>query len=810
MPRLLAFALLGTAATFNEPSHLVFHITGEPLAVTVVHLTFHVVSGVAYAWAVVLFPDGELPFGNVHAHRWRLRAALAAVTAIVTVVCWRSSFVPHPPFFVLFFGILVPAAGFASQTARLRRPAGRSPQELAQSRLLRTALVPAMVAAALWLLATAATVLGGAVEVHADVWRHELQDAFPAVFAVVPVALLVGILRYRLFEIDTLARRTFLYGLLAGFVTVTYALLVTVTGALVGSGAWAAVLAMTLVALAVEPARVALHGVANRLVFGQQLSPAEALRSLADGLERLGPADELRELCRVVVLGTRAAASAEVLLRVDGTLEPAACYPAGTTAGQACDRVVPIGDAGEIRLRLHRGLRLRPHEERLLQDLAQHAGLMLRNAQLAAELARHVELVGAQAAELARSRARVVTAQDAERVRLERDLHDGAQQELIAVLVGPAARSRDRRERPRGVRQGARRARGAAGLDHPDDAGAVRRRPPGAAGRRRASGRRSRRRCRRCGGRASTSSSMPRCRSGPPLDVEAAVYYCCQEAMQNAAKHARGAHALGQRGAGAARSSRGRCATTEPASTRREARAGSGLEHMAARLAVLGGSVAVQSEPGSRDAGARPGADRRRRSVTGVALDRLSSPSLVRAAIVGAGVLLTALAVTTAATATTAAADGAWRRPPLWALAVAPLAVVLLLPAVRRGGDRLAARLLLGDDADAYAEMAAFSSRIANTLAVDDVLPRLAEAAARTVHGEGAEVELLLDEGRSWRQVWPPEAATVDRACRSRCGTAAPPWARSASRRQPGCARPTCGCWTSSPGRRAWPSRPCG
>jgi hypothetical protein len=138
-----------------------------------------------------------------------------------------------------------------------------------------------------------------------------------------------------------------------------------------------------------------------------------------------------------------------------------------------------------------------------------------------------------------------------------------------------------------------------------------------------------------------------------------------------------------------------------------------------------------------------------------------SSPEVVRGAIVGGAVVLTALAVTSAATAATRAADGAWVRPPLWALAVAPLAVVLLLPTVRRGGDRLAARILHGGDADAYTRMTAFSSRIANTLAVDEVLPRLAEAAARTVRGEQAEVQLMLDEGRRWRQVWPPDAGAL-------------------------------------------------
>ena len=61
VPRLLGCALLGTAATFNLPSHRAFHITGNPWPIALTHFTFHIVSGVAYVWAVVLCPDGRLP-----------------------------------------------------------------------------------------------------------------------------------------------------------------------------------------------------------------------------------------------------------------------------------------------------------------------------------------------------------------------------------------------------------------------------------------------------------------------------------------------------------------------------------------------------------------------------------------------------------------------------------------------------------------------------------------------------------------------------------------------------------------------------
>ena len=155
-PRLLALAFIGTAATFNEPSHVVFHLLEHAPLVTAVHFTFHIVSGVAYLWAVLLFPDGRLPLVRAAHHRWVTRLAATASTGLIIWVCYRSSFVAHPPFFVAFFGILVPVCGIVSQTIRIRGRGNRDPVERQQSRLLRIALVPALVAAlGLWLAAHA-------------------------------------------------------------------------------------------------------------------------------------------------------------------------------------------------------------------------------------------------------------------------------------------------------------------------------------------------------------------------------------------------------------------------------------------------------------------------------------------------------------------------------------------------------------------------------------------------------------------------------------------------------------------------------
>jgi signal transduction histidine kinase len=88
-----------------------------------------------------------------------------------------------------------------------------------------------------------------------------------------------------------------------------------------------------------------------------------------------------------------------------------------------------------------RGDAVTPTEDRLIGNLATQAGLVLRNAGLTEQLM-------ARLADLRASRERLVTAQDRERRRLERDLHDGAQRDLagLAGKLGQAAAALDQDE----------------------------------------------------------------------------------------------------------------------------------------------------------------------------------------------------------------------------------------------------------------------------------------------------------------------------------------------------------------------------
>jgi hypothetical protein len=304
VPRLLAFALLGTAATFNMPSHRAFYITGSPWPIATIHFTFHIVSGVSYLWAVLLFADGTLP-SRVRVSARGQRVAAVAVTLAATFICWRSSFLAHPQFFVIFFGILIPVVGIGAQALRLADPATDTAHRRA-ARLLTAALLPALGVAVTWLAARGVQWVGGAAGVASGRLAVNLQDLFPAVSAIVPVVLFAGIVRHRLWGIDRVLSRVLVYGAIAAVVSAAYVVAVAFGGWRAGGALWFSVLVLSVMAVAIEPIRARARRWSNRIVFGQDLSPSEAIRTLISGLEHLSPTAELDQLVEVTVRATRA------------------------------------------------------------------------------------------------------------------------------------------------------------------------------------------------------------------------------------------------------------------------------------------------------------------------------------------------------------------------------------------------------------------------------------------------------------------------------------------------------------------------
>jgi signal transduction histidine kinase len=587
VPRLLAFALLGTAATFNMPSHRAFHITGTPWPISLIHFTFHIVSGVTYLWAVILFPNGRLP-RRVRLSRGQVRATATLVTALVTFVSWRGSFLAHPQFFVVFFGVAVPLAGVGVQTLRLTDSA-TTVEERRTARLLSGALLPALATGLAWLTGRLAEALGWSAAHQFDL---HLQSWFPAVFALVPVVLFASILRYRLWDVDRALSGLLGYTAIACAVGASYVLAVTGGAYLVGGGMLATVVVLTVVAVAIEPLRLRAHRWANRVIFGQDLSPTEALRSLAGGLAQLSPTGEIDQLTEVTVRATRAHAAALWLLD-DDRWSLASVYPAQAAVPERV-RSWPVSYQGERLGVLAVAGELVTADEALLVDLSAHAGLVVHNALLTVQLARQVATLTEQSAELSRSRRRLVEAQDTERRRLERNLHDGAQQELVACIAAIGAVAVTSPDEPDLARRTAQLRRMLTDarvsiLELCADGRSSTLAAVGLAG--------ALRRLAELAAQSGVTAALDLAESPLPPEIEAAVYFCFAEALQNVTKYAQARRVtlslqVSADGVDLSVTDDGR--GFDPTATDR----GGGLAALQDRLAGFGGAVDVSSIPG--------------------------------------------------------------------------------------------------------------------------------------------------------------------------------------------------------------------
>ena len=260
-----------------------------------------------------------------------------------------------------------------------------------------------------------------------------------------PVAIGIAIVKFRLYSIDVAINRTVVYSILAAFVTAVYVAVATGIGSLIGSESnlGLSLVATAIVAAGFQPVRARAQRLANHIVYGARATPYEALAQFTDQAAGAYPMDEaLTRMARVVAEGTRAI-DACVWLRDNETLNPVAIWPADAERPAPLSvheldveqsgrnvRIVPVrrGDEllGALSARLRPTESFEPIETRLLAHLAGQAGLFLQNAGLTAELQRSIE-------EIEASRRRILRAEGEARRRIERDLHDGAQQHIVAL-----------------------------------------------------------------------------------------------------------------------------------------------------------------------------------------------------------------------------------------------------------------------------------------------------------------------------------------------------------------------------------------
>ena len=614
-----------TAAMIAGSAYAVFGVKAHPgtlpaaAAVGALAEAVFVLVAIDLAALFLVFPTGRLP-----SPRWRLAALaglmLTGLTLAAFVVSTRRVALPAPggislvyanPLTVrslrpvtwlgtlnglaLVFPLLLGVA-LVSLALRYRRGGQRLRQQM---QWLGLAIAGVL-----------ATIVIGSLAIAGGQENKPLQTVPYAitpflVYFGIPAAMAIAILRRRLFDIDMIISRALLVTLLSAGVTAVYAAIVLGIGTFVGhrSSPLLTIAAAVAIALVFQPLRQRASRLANRLVYGERATPYQVLSNFAAGMA--GQLDLGGALDRMVSLlgGAAGASRVEAWIRVGAELRPSAVWPAGAAPSAPVQlngaaglpvlgpgaRVVPVRHGedllGAISLTKPREEALTSTEDSLLQHLASQASLVMRNAQLTAELRATID-------QLLASRRRLVEAQDAERRKIERNLHDGAQQQLIALAIqlGLLAESADDPEFIRQAVPGLK-AQLSTALD---DLRALARGiyPPLLAEQGLVMALRA---------QAARSPVPVVLEAGQvgryPQEAESTVYFCALEALANVAKHARASRAtvrLAQTG-GALEFSVSDDGAGLPATGTSH---GSGLQGMSDRLAAHGGTLAVSSQPG--------------------------------------------------------------------------------------------------------------------------------------------------------------------------------------------------------------------
>ena len=308
------------------------------------------------AWAALLSEGGSIlwiapltlvlfrfPDGRPLSHRWRtierfavVAFVLAAVTGMLSpeftdfdlrnpigLNAFEDTWLADAAAFVWIGMIASMAAGTASFVVRFRRSSGEE-----RARLKWLALAAGTIGAGFFLIFLSFMVFENGPDGNLVAGLFALP--FIAGLFFFPVAAGIGILRYRLFDIDVVISKALVFGLLAGFIVVVYAAVVLGVGWVVGSvgNPVLSALAAAAVALAFQPVRRRAHGLANRLVYGERASP---YRVLSEFSERLADAysveDVLPRMARILAEAT-GASRVHVWLRTGAELRDTARWPA--------------------------------------------------------------------------------------------------------------------------------------------------------------------------------------------------------------------------------------------------------------------------------------------------------------------------------------------------------------------------------------------------------------------------------------------------------------------------------------------------
>jgi signal transduction histidine kinase len=393
---------------------------------------------------------------------------------------------------------------------------------------------------------------------------------------------------------------------LAAFVGAVYVAVVIIGGLLVGQSdapsPLLSVIATAIVAVGFEPVRRRLRAWVKRLSGRPHPLPYDVLAHFTPD-SGASPLETPMWMAKVLAAGV-GARRVQVWLLAGGRIRLAAVHPESDGEPPAPPElsdeptpvpgrhVRPVRHSGELLgvlvVEEREGVRLTPVEEELLDSLAAQAGLVLRNLGLTTELHDQLLDVSARADLLRTSRRRVVASEDVERQLLERDIHDGAQQQLVALAVNIRLVQNLLTRSPQRAGEllmGLDRSAEQAATDLLEVVGG---RP-------------------RLLAQAGLTAALRSAAGTSPLpvelvssglgrysaDVELALYFCCMEALQNVAKHA-AAHAVVIELHGDERSVTA-CVSDDGRGFDVQASGDGGLAHMAERIQEVGGALSIRS-----------------------------------------------------------------------------------------------------------------------------------------------------------------------------------------------------------------------
>ena len=374
-----------------------------------------------------VFPDGHLP-----SPRWRAMAVGAGVSLVLTLALllfaprelqapFGAVSSPLPALPDMVFDVLFPissigmiAALFACAYAvrtRLKRATGMERRQL-ELLAYATGLIPLAI-----VIGWAESLIFGSSGVAATA-------SLVVALLAIPLAIGVAVMRYRLYEIERIVNRTLVYATLTVLLAAAYGAVSLTLGVVLGAGSTLGTAAATLV---VALTFGQLRGRVQRVVDRRFNRPRyEGLRRIESHLADLRAGRATPEQTGAVLAEALGDPTLELVYALpgeDGYVD-AGGRPAQVPAER--DDGVTLVRRGDLRLGavLHDPA-LNEHPD-VLESVVNAAGLAIEIARLGTEVRRRL-------AEVEESRARIVTAGYEERRRLERDLHDGAQQRLVSI-----------------------------------------------------------------------------------------------------------------------------------------------------------------------------------------------------------------------------------------------------------------------------------------------------------------------------------------------------------------------------------------